>query len=90
MFISHIFRLCSVIDMDEAALCMDELKAPWFHSKIVSQWVTDSFDRNNVERDLLAKLLIYLCNEKPNLLSHEQLLTGLVLVLGLFPLRMQA
>jgi len=67
----------SVIDMDEAALCMDELKAPWFHSKIVSQWVTDSFDRNNVERDLLAKLLIYLCNEKPNLLSHEQLLTGL-------------
>lgn len=67
----------SVRDMDEAALCMDELNAPWFHSNMVSQWVTDSFDRNDKDRDLLAKLLIYLCNEKPNLLSHEQLLTGL-------------
>lgn len=72
----------SVRDMDEAALCMDELNAPWFHSNMVSQWVTDSFDRNDKERDLLAKLLIYLCNEKPNLLSHEQLLRGLEISLS--------
>lgn len=72
----------SVRDEDEAALCMDELKAPWFHSNMVSQWVTDSFDRNNVERDLLAKLLIYLCDKKPNLLSHEQLLMGLEISLS--------
>ena len=72
----------SVRDMDEAALCMDELNAPWFHSDMVSQWVTVSFDRNDKERDLLAKLLIYLCNEKPNLLSHEQLLRGLEISLS--------
>lgn len=72
----------SVKDKDEAALCMDELKAPWFHSNMVSQWVTDSFDRNNVERDLLAKLLIYICDKKPNLLSHEQLFTGLEISLS--------
>ena len=72
----------SVRDMDEVALCMDELNAPWFHSDMVSQWVTVSFDRNDKERDLLAKLLIYLCNEKPNLLSHEQLLRGLEISLS--------
>ena len=46
----------SVRYMDEAALCMDELNAPWFHSDMVSQWVTVSFDRNDKERDLLAKV----------------------------------
>eukprot|EP01018_Ginkgo_biloba_P007512 Gb_05240 [translate_table: standard] len=72
----------SVRDMKEAALCVDELKAPVFYPTMVSLWVTDSFDRKDIERDLLPKLLIYLYKDEPYLLKHEQLLKGFELVLS--------
>eukprot|EP01018_Ginkgo_biloba_P033520 Gb_34242 [translate_table: standard] len=72
----------SARDMKEAVLCVEGLKAPWFHSNMVSQWVTDSFDRKDVERDFLAKLLIYLCKSDPYLLSCNQLIRGLEISLS--------
>ncbi|XP_057822607.1 eukaryotic translation initiation factor 4G [Cryptomeria japonica] len=72
----------SVRDMDEAALCVNDLKSAWFHSDMVSQWVIDSFDRKDVERDLLSKLLVHLHKRKPAILNREQLIRGLAISLS--------
>lgn len=71
----------SVRDIKEAALCVDDLKAPLFHPTMVSLWITDSFDRKDVEVDLLGNLLTYLCKTEPFLLNEEQLVEGLGTVL---------
>lgn len=72
----------SVRDKKEAAFCVDDLKAPFFHPTMVSLWITDSFDRKDVEVDLLGNLLTYLCMTEPFLLKKGQLLKGLESILS--------
>jgi len=43
---------------------------------MVSVWVTDSFERKDTERDLLAKLLIDLVKSHGGTLSQAQLIEG--------------
>lgn len=66
----------SAKDEEEVALCMKELNAPSFYPSLVSLWINDSFERKDLERELLAKLLVFLCKSQENLLSQTQLLQG--------------
>ncbi|XP_057850938.2 eukaryotic translation initiation factor 4G isoform X2 [Cryptomeria japonica] len=72
----------SIRDMKEAALCVSDLKSPWYNPTLVSLWIMDSFDRKDVERDLLGNLFIHLCKTEPSLLSQEQLIKGLEKVIA--------
>ncbi|KAJ7568258.1 hypothetical protein O6H91_01G025400 [Diphasiastrum complanatum] len=73
----------SARDLKEAAQCVDELRAPKFHSTMVSIWVTQALERKDPERDLLSKLLIHLSCVEPPLLSHEAITHGFESVLAL-------
>jgi len=57
-------------------LCIEELNAPSFYPSVVSLWVNDSFERKDMERELLAKLFVSLCSGRHNLLSKRQLTDG--------------
>lgn len=72
----------SAKDEKEVALCMKELNAPSFYPSLVSLWITDSFERKDLERELLAKLLVHLCTAQEHLLSQRQLLQGFQHVLS--------
>ncbi|KAG8080159.1 hypothetical protein GUJ93_ZPchr0007g4033 [Zizania palustris] len=80
--ISAIREYYSAKDEDEVALCIEELNAPSFYPSVVSLWINDSFERKDMERDLLTKLFVSLCNGRNNLLSKPQLIEGLVIVLA--------
>nr|CAB3487814.1 unnamed protein product [Digitaria exilis] len=69
-------------DEEEVVLCMKELNAPSFYPSLVSLWINDSFERKDLERELLAKLLVFLCKSQENLLSQRQLLQGFQHVLS--------
>ncbi|KAJ1272086.1 hypothetical protein BS78_06G175800 [Paspalum vaginatum] len=73
----------SAKDEKEVAVCMKELNAPSsFYPLVVSLWIIDSFERKDIERELLAKLLVYLCKTQEHLLSQRQLLKGFQHVLS--------
>lgn len=55
---------------------MKELNAPSFYPSLISLWINDSFERKDLERELLAKLLVNLCKSKESLLSQRVLLQG--------------
>ncbi|KAL5197516.1 hypothetical protein ABZP36_001028 [Zizania latifolia] len=80
--ISAIQEYYSAKDDKEVALCIEELNAPSFYPSVVSLWINDSFERKDLERELLTKLLVSLCNGRNNLLSKPQLIEGLVSVLA--------
>ncbi|KAJ6815767.1 eukaryotic translation initiation factor 4G [Iris pallida] len=80
--ISAIQEFYSAKDEEEVILCIKELKSPSFYPSMVSLWVTDSFERKDKERDLLAKLLVNLCKSRDNLLRQNQLIQGFVSVLS--------
>ncbi|XP_072986644.1 eukaryotic translation initiation factor 4G-like [Typha latifolia] len=80
--ISAIREFYSAKDEKEVALCMKELNSPSFYPSVVSLWVIDSFERKDIERDLLAKLLIDLCKPRDSLLSQGQLIQGFESVLS--------
>ncbi|CAN6168405.1 unnamed protein product [Urochloa humidicola] len=80
--ISAIREYYSAKDEKEVALCIEELNAPSFYPSVVSLWVNDSFERKDMERELLAKLFVSLCSGRHNLLSKQQLIDGLASVLG--------
>ncbi|KAJ6804529.1 eukaryotic translation initiation factor 4G-like [Iris pallida] len=80
--ISAIREFYSAKDEEEVILCIKELKSPSFYPSMVSLWVTDSFERKDKERDLLAKLLVNLCKSRDNLLRQNQLVQGFVSVLS--------
>ncbi|KAJ6851575.1 eukaryotic translation initiation factor 4G [Iris pallida] len=80
--ISAIREFYSAKDEEEVILCIKELKSPSFYPSMVSLWVTDSFERKDKERDLLAKLLVNLCKSRDNLLRQNQLIQGFVSVLS--------
>jgi hypothetical protein len=76
--------LGSAKDEKEVALCIEELNAPSFYPSVVSLWVNDSFERKDMERELLAKLFVSLCSGQHNLLSKRQIIDGLVFFLIFF------
>jgi translation initiation factor 4G len=80
--IAAIREYYSAKDEKEVALCIEELNAPSFYPSVVSLWVNDSFERKDVERELLAKLFVGLFNGGYNLLSKPQLIEGLSSVLA--------
>lgn len=67
---------CSVTDLKEAALCVEELKAFKYHAEMVYTWVSESLEKKDRERDLLVKLLLHLHKLEPPLLSRDQLEKG--------------
>lgn len=66
----------SAKDEREVALCVKELNSPSFYPSMVSIWVTDSFERKDMERDLLANLLVSLNRSHDSLLTEGQLIKG--------------
>ncbi|KAI4378040.1 hypothetical protein MLD38_015581 [Melastoma candidum] len=74
--IAAIREFYSARDESEVALCIKDLKAVSFYPSMVSLWVTDSFERKAVERDLLANLLVNLTRPQHGMLSQVQLIKG--------------
>ncbi|KAL3833033.1 hypothetical protein ACJIZ3_007769 [Penstemon smallii] len=72
----------SARDVNEVALCIKDLNTPNFHPSMISLWVTDSFERKDVERSLLTKLLINLTKLRDGLISEDQLIKGFESVLA--------
>lgn len=71
----------SAKDEKEVALCIRDLNAPSFYPTVVSIWVTDSFERKELERDLLSKLLVNLTISREAVFNPGQLLEGFSSVL---------
>ncbi|RDX85233.1 Eukaryotic translation initiation factor 4G, partial [Mucuna pruriens] len=82
MSLSAIREYYSARDENELALCIKDLNSPSFHPSMVSLWVTDSFERKDTERDLLAKLLVNLVKSQDGTLSQVQLIKGFESVLS--------
>ncbi|PIA32519.1 hypothetical protein AQUCO_04400011v1 [Aquilegia coerulea] len=82
MSVSAIREFYSAKDKEEVALCIKELSSPNFYPSMVSIWVTDSFERKDLERDLLAKLLVDLTKPRDSLLNPVQLIKGFESVLA--------
>ncbi|KAF5201308.1 Eukaryotic translation initiation factor 4g like, partial [Thalictrum thalictroides] len=82
MCFSAIREFYSAKDKEEVALCIKELNSPSFYPSMVSIWVTDSFERKDLERDLLAKLLVDLTKPRDSLLNPVQLIKGFESVLA--------
>ncbi|XP_008457179.2 eukaryotic translation initiation factor 4G isoform X1 [Cucumis melo] len=72
----------SARDEKEVALCIKELNSPAFHPTMISLWVTDVFERTNLERDLLAKLVVNLSRPNNGTLNQAHLVKGFEAVLG--------
>ncbi|XP_038971432.1 eukaryotic translation initiation factor 4G-like [Phoenix dactylifera] len=78
---SAIREFYSARDEGEVSLCIKELNCPNFYPAMISLWVTDSFERKDMERDLLAALLVNLCKSQDSLLDQVQLIQGFESVL---------
>ncbi|GMH00650.1 hypothetical protein Nepgr_002489 [Nepenthes gracilis] len=65
----------------EVVLCIKDLNAPRFHPSLISIWVTDSFERKDMERDMLAKLLVNLSKPHDGMFTPLQLIEGFESVL---------
>ncbi|KAI3444835.1 hypothetical protein Pfo_001500 [Paulownia fortunei] len=72
----------SARDENEIALCIKDLNTPSFYPSMISIWVTDSFERKDMERDLLTKLLINLTKPQDGMISEDQLIKGFASVLA--------
>ncbi|WVZ17624.1 hypothetical protein V8G54_010606 [Vigna mungo] len=81
MSLSAIREYYSARDEKELVLCIKDLNSPSFYPSMVSLWVTDSFERKDTERDLLAKLLINLVKSQHHTISQVQLIKGFESVL---------
>ncbi|KAF8092378.1 hypothetical protein N665_0415s0001 [Sinapis alba] len=81
MSLSAIKEYYSARDEKEIGLCMKDINSPAFHPTMISLWVTDSFERKDKERDLLAKLLVNLVKSADNALTEVQLVKGFECVL---------
>ncbi|KAE9611191.1 putative initiation factor eIF-4 gamma, MA3 [Lupinus albus] len=82
MSMAAIREYYSARDDKEVALCIKDLNSPSFHPSMVSLWVTDSFERKDTERDLLAKLLVNLVKSQDGILSQAHLVKGFESVLS--------
>ncbi|KAH7659216.1 translation initiation factor 4G protein [Dioscorea alata] len=79
---SAIREYYSAKDYEEVVLCIKELNSPNFFPTMISLWITDSFERKDMERDLLATLLVKLNQSRDDLLSETQLIQGFENVLS--------
>ncbi|KAK9065450.1 hypothetical protein SSX86_014849 [Deinandra increscens subsp. villosa] len=82
MSIEAIKEYYSARDEKEVALCIKDLNAPGFYPSMISIWVTDSFERKDMERDSLAKLLINLTKSQEGILTQDSLVRGFESVLS--------
>ncbi|XP_061357999.1 eukaryotic translation initiation factor 4G isoform X2 [Gastrolobium bilobum] len=82
MSMSAIREYYSARDEKEVALCVRDLNSPSYHPSMVSLWVTDSFEKKDIERDLLAKLLVNLVKSQDGTLTQAQLIKGFESVLS--------
>ncbi|XP_073307973.1 eukaryotic translation initiation factor 4G-like [Primulina huaijiensis] len=80
--IATIKEFYSARDDNEVALCIKDLNTPSFYPSMISIWVTDSFERKDVERDLLAKLLVSLVKREDGTINKDQLIKGFEYVLS--------
>ncbi|KAK4416089.1 Eukaryotic translation initiation factor 4G [Sesamum alatum] len=74
--IAAIKEFYSARDENEVALCIKDLDTPSFYPSMISLWLIDSFERKDMERDLLTKLLINLTKPKDAMISQDQVLKG--------------
>ncbi|KAL2932316.1 Eukaryotic translation initiation factor 4G [Bienertia sinuspersici] len=81
MSIAAIREYYSAKDEKEVALCIKDLNAPSFYPTVVSIWVTDSFERKDLERDMLSKLIVNLTRPQEGIFSPGQLVEGFQSVL---------
>lgn len=72
----------SARDEKEVALCIKDLNAPSFYPSVISIWVSDSFERKEVDRNSLAKLLVNLAKSQDGLLNQDSYIRGFELVLA--------
>ncbi|CAA3032102.1 eukaryotic translation initiation factor 4G isoform X1 [Olea europaea subsp. europaea] len=82
MSVAAIKEFYSANDVNEVALCIKELRAPNFYPSMISIWISDSFERKDMERDLLTELLINLAKPRDGMLSRDQLIKGFESVLA--------
>ncbi|XP_058205058.1 eukaryotic translation initiation factor 4G-like isoform X2 [Rhododendron vialii] len=82
MSIAAIKEFYSAKDEKEVALCVKELNSPSFYPTMISIWVNDSFERKDMERDLLANLLIHLSQPRDGTLNQDHLIRGFESVLS--------
>ncbi|XP_010544557.1 PREDICTED: eukaryotic translation initiation factor 4G isoform X2 [Tarenaya hassleriana] len=81
MSMATIKEFYSARDEKEVGLCIKDLHSPSFHPTMISLWVTDSFERKDMERDLLAKLLVNLVKSLDGAITGAQLVKGFESVL---------
>ncbi|GLT51528.1 hypothetical protein SLA2020_249320 [Shorea laevis] len=82
MSMAAIKEYYSARDEKEVALCIKDLNSPSFHPSMIALWVSDSFERKDMERDLLAKLLVNLTKPRDGMLKQGQLIAGFESVLS--------
>ncbi|KAH1054445.1 hypothetical protein AAZX31_08G329700 [Glycine max] len=82
MSMAAIREYYSARDVNEVVLCIKDLNSPGFHPSMVSLWVTDSFERKDNERDLLAQLLVKVVKSQDGPLGQAQLIKGFESVLS--------
>jgi translation initiation factor 4G len=71
----------SAKDEKELGLCVKELNDASFYPSMVALWITDSFERKDMERDSLAKLLVSL-SKRDGILTQDHLIKGFESVLA--------
>lgn len=71
----------SAHDLKEAAQCVEDLRAPKFYPTMVCTWIGLSFEKKDLERELLAKLLINLQKSEPFLLKQDQICQGFEMIM---------
>ncbi|XP_010469211.1 PREDICTED: eukaryotic translation initiation factor 4G isoform X1 [Camelina sativa] len=81
MSLSAIKEYYSARDEKEIGLCMKDMNSPAYHPTMISLWVSDSFERKDKERNLLAELLVNLVKSADNALTEVQLVKGFESVL---------
>ncbi|KAG8391465.1 hypothetical protein BUALT_Bualt01G0190600 [Buddleja alternifolia] len=80
--VAAIKEFYSARDENEVALCIKDLSTPSFYPSMISLWVADSFERKDMERDLLTKLLINLTKPRDGMITEDQLIKGFESVLA--------
>ncbi|PKA50278.1 Eukaryotic translation initiation factor 4G [Apostasia shenzhenica] len=79
---SAIREYYSARDVNELELCIKDLNSPHFYPLMISIWVTDSFERKSMERNLLAQLLVRLSKDHNSVIGRAQLSEGFDSVLS--------
>ncbi|GAB4844258.1 hypothetical protein Ancab_037622 [Ancistrocladus abbreviatus] len=82
MSIAAIREFYSAKDEKEVVLCIKDLNAPSFYPSVISIWVTDCFERKDMERDMLAKLIVNLTKPRVAVFTPAQLIEGFESVLA--------